>query len=251
MNKLTYFSEDIVDETLKEAADNFFGKRRKIDSELELLDKHIRQLQQKAQTVERSISRLNYLLPGNDMVKAFWAKLGLKDSLYSAVSADWSGDAILPWAMTLKSKYRKTVLIFYSDLQKLVHDYLHGKYIDDPEVKGKKVMTCNLLHLKEWVEDLNKEIDNINCSNRPDDVMAFTRRINVSESSKRESVGSGLEYTYDQELCFQPVDFDKFGLPEYPELKKVQEVQEKISDFCNITFSDNKELIKNVLKKIS
>ncbi len=250
MGKLDYLSEEMVEETLKEAADTFFSKRKKIDEELELLSEHAEQLRKKEDLIEQKTSRLNYLLMDDDSRNLFWNQLGLKDSIYPSIKPQWGENNTMPWALTIKGKYQKALLSVYDDLRSLVKDYLHGRYIDHPEIKGKKVITPNFLNLKKWADDINKEIENINRCNKPDDVMAFSRRMDVSESSKRESVGSGLEYDFDKELCLPPFDFSSLKLKEYPELPGGKKDYYRIAEVCMSIYKAKKEQVNSIIKSI-
>ncbi|MFP4325926.1 MAG: hypothetical protein ACLFP9_07890 [Desulfonatronovibrio sp.] len=249
MSKIDYLSEDLVDETLREAADTFFGKRKKVDEDLELFYGQVQELQNQSDTIRKKTACLNYLLL-DDPSGTFWKKLDLGDSVYAFIKGKCEGKTELPWALSFKGVYRKAVLSMYDDLRLLVHDYLHGRYADHPEIKGKKIVTPNLSNLKAWAEDLNNEIEQINSCNRPDDVLAFARRVDVTESSKRESVGSGLEYAFNQELCFQPVDFDSLELENYPELPAEKKDYKTITRAAESIFRENKEQARQVLDKI-
>ncbi|MCA1743078.1 MAG: hypothetical protein LC631_03905 [Desulfovibrionales bacterium] len=111
-------------------------------------------------------------------------------------------------------------------------------------------MTPNLSNLKNWADDINELIEEVNCSNNPDDVLAFTRRMDVDQSSKRESVGSGLEYNYENELRFKPLDFSTFDLTEYPDLSGDKETYSRIKKTSLLIFGEKKEIIKKVLSNI-
>ncbi len=249
MDKIDYFSDEMTEETLKEAADTFFGKRKKIDDELELFFEQAEKLKHKAGLVKEKVSRINYLLPDKSQ-SLFWKKLGLEDSDYASIKGEWNDDVLLPWALTRRGQYQKIVLSLYDDLKYLVKDYLHGRYLDHPEIKGRKIITPNLTNLMTWAENINKEIHEINRSNRPGDVLAFTRRMDVDESSKRESVGSGLEYSYDQELSFEPVDFSSLGLPEYPEVPADKKSLDTATETARSIYKEREDSVRSILDEI-
>ncbi|MFN2342406.1 MAG: hypothetical protein ABR542_03525 [Desulfonatronovibrio sp.] len=250
MGKVDFFAADLVDETLKEAADTFFGKRKKIDEELNLFDLQVEKVQGIAGKIKFNLNRLNYMLIDDAGREFFWRELGLDETVYAAAKGQWQKNGSLPHAFTLRGKYLKSVRFLYESLRKSVEDYLHGHYIEHPEVKGKKVMTPNLSNLKNWADDINELIEEVNCSNNPDDVLAFTRRMDVDQSSKRESVGSGLEYNYENELCFKPLDFSTFDLTEYPDLSGDKETYSRIKKTSLLIFGEKKEIIKKVLSNI-
>ncbi len=251
MNKIDYLSNEMAEETLKEAADTFFGKRKKIDDEIELLREQAKKIQAMAKKIRAKASGLNFMLLDQDWINKFWARLGLGESVYPSIKGEWKGKESMPWAMTIRGRYQKAVLSLYQELGSLVRDYTHGRYIDHPSIKGKKVITPNFSSLKTWAESINRDIEAINCSSRPDDVMSFTRRMNVEEDSKREQVGSGLEYKYDEQLCLTPVDFDSLELEQFPELPFKKSHLETVRDLCRSICTENKERVRAVLDRTS
>lgn len=250
MNKLNYLSEEMAEETLKEAADTFFGRRKRLDQELELIFQQAEQLRKKAGLAKEKASTLNYLFPDEDSRKLFWEKLDLGDSVYAGLKGRWTEKTQPPRALTMKGRYQKSVLTLYDDLRAMVRDYIHGRYIDHPEIKGKKVLTPSLANLKAWAEKINKEIEEVNCSSKPDDVLAFARRIDVNESSKRESFGSGLEYSFDQELCFSPLDFSSLNMEELPLLPGEKKDYNNITSVAAIVYREKKDQVRAILDEI-
>ncbi|RQD66609.1 MAG: hypothetical protein D5R98_02100 [Desulfonatronovibrio sp. MSAO_Bac4] len=250
MGKVDFFTGDLVDETLKEAADTFFGKRKKIDEELNLFGDQVKKVQRIAEKIKFNLNRLNYLLVDDAGRELFWRALDLDETVYPTIKGQWQKNGTLPNAFTLKGKYLKSVRFLYENLQKSVEDYLHGHYVEHPEVKGKKVMTPNLNNLKKWADEINELIEEVNSSNNPDDVLAFTRRMDVDQCSKRESVGSGLEYNYKDELCFKPLEFSTLDLADYPDLSGGKETYSRIKKASLLIFGEKKEIIKKVINNI-
>ncbi|MFW5730053.1 MAG: hypothetical protein ACOCV7_00250 [Desulfonatronovibrionaceae bacterium] len=250
MDRLGYFSNDLVDETLKEAADTFFGKRKALEQKLDLYDEWVQELKQKSALVAQTAAGLNFLFQDEEMRQGFWKEAGLKHSPYPDIAPDTPDNLEPVRAMTGKSRFQKTVFFLYERLHELAHDYNYGQYLDHPQVKGKKVLTPNLQHLRKWAAELNREIDAINTSSRPSEVLGFARRMDVGETCKRESVGSGLEYNYDQQLCYQHVDPDRPELPEYPVPETDKEHKHKLMDFCAQVYRTDKEKIHKLLKSL-
>ena len=250
MDKLSYIADDMADEALREAADTFFGRRKNIDEELELFHSQVEAVKRRGQAVESCISCLNYLLLDNEHRLLFWEKAGLSNTVYPSIKGRWSRQESLPVSLTLKATYKKALTALYDELKEAVHEYLYGRYVDHPEVKGKKMITPSYNNLQDWAERLNEEIAQVNCDSNPDDVLAFSRRMDVEESSRRESMGSGLEYNYDKELCLKPVVFDSLGLVEYPELPGGKKIYNTIKEFSAIMCKDNKEQVREVMYKI-
>ncbi len=250
MDKLDYLSEEMVEETLKEAADTFFGQRKRIDQEMDLIARQADRLRQKAALVEKKAASLNYLLPDSESTGFFWEGLGLADSIYLSIKGRWEEAGPLPWALSKKSRYLKSISVQYDELRAAVNEYLFGRYVDHPEIKGKKVITVNLSNLKKWAEYINEQIRQVNSSSNPDDVMAFTRRMNINENSKRESIGQGLEYKYQQDLCMKPLEFDSLELLEYPEIPGDKKALAWVEKAALTIFSQKKTRVMDIMNEI-
>lgn len=250
MDRLGYFSDDLVDETLKEAADTFFGRRKALEQKLDLFEEWVQELKKKSGLVARTAAGINFFFQDEALRQSFWEEAGLKGSIYPDISPDKPEHLEPARGMTGKSRFQKTVFSLYERLQEQAHDYNFGRYLDHPEIKGKKVLTPNLHHLRKWADELNQEIDSINTSSRPSEVLGFARRMDVGESCKRESVGSGLEYNYDQELCYQHVDPHRQGLPEYPVPETDKQHKHRLMDFCAEVYKADKNRIKELLESL-
>jgi hypothetical protein len=250
MSKLEYLSEEMAEETLKEAADTFFGRRKRLDQELELFYRQADQLREKSGLAMEKARNLNYLFPDEDSTRLFWERMGLGDSVYKGLGRRWSEKIQPPGALTMKGRYRKCVLLLYDELRSMVDDYVHGRYIDHPEIKGKKVVTPSLSNLKAWAEKINKEIEDVNSCSKPDDVLAFARRMDTDESAKRESVGSGLEYRFDDELCFSPLDFGSLGMDELPVLPGDKKDYKNIASVLELVYREKKDQVRAILDEI-
>lgn len=248
MKKIDQFSDTLTEETLKEAADTFFGKRKEVEEDLELLHKQARELQRQAADIEGLLSGMNYILAKGRASKAFWAGLG-HDAL-SEYLPRWQNEVLLPRAWTRKGRFFSLMHKLYSQVSEKIEVYVHGRYIDDPEIKGRKKLTSNLTTLKNHANKLNETIQKVNACQSPDEVMAFARRLDVETSDKKQFTGSGLIYDYDRDLCLPPLEMDSLGVKEYPELPADKQAMNRLEQTSREVYARFRQEIDPVLDEI-
>ena len=248
MNKMDKFAENLMDETLKEAADNFFGKRKELENDLEFLHRQAEELRSQAKGIESLAARINHLLAGGRAAREFWDALG--KSFFADAQPVWEPDVALPRAWTNKGSFLGLVRKIYQQLAERIDVYTHGRYVEDKEVKGKKQLTTNLKSVTDFAESINAAIREINACNRPDDVMAFARSMDVEGGQKRKLAGSDLTYNFDQDLCFKELSIDDLGLANYPELSTDRQAMQKVDALAKDIYSRYKKEINDVLDEI-
>ncbi|EFI35345.1 conserved hypothetical protein [Desulfonatronospira thiodismutans ASO3-1] len=248
MKNMDKFAENLMDETLKEAAETFFGKRRELEDDLEFLQQQAEELQRQARGIEGIVTRLNHVLGRGSAAQEFWT--GLDSSELAGVPADWEHDVALPRAWTRRGRFLGLVRSLYMQLAERIDVYTHGRYVEDKEVAGKKQLTTNLKSVTDFAESINAAIREINACNRPDDVMAFARSMDVEGGQKRKLAGSDLTYNFDQDLCFKELSIDDLGLAKYPELSTDRQSMQKVDALAKDIYSRYKKEIKDVLDEI-
>ncbi len=248
MKNMDKFAENLMDETLKEAADTFFGKRKELEDDLEFLQQQAGELQKQAKGIEGIVSRLNYVLGRGKAAQEFWSSLD--SSALADFPADWEHDVALPRAWTGKGRFLGLVRSLYMQLAERIDAYTHGRYVEDQEVKGKKQLTTNLKSVTDFAESINAAIRDINACNRPDDVMAFARSMDVEGSQKKKFAGGDLSYDFDQDLCFKELNMEDLGLARYPELPTDKKARQKLDEVSKAVYSKHKTEINEVLDDI-
>ncbi|WP_291319918.1 hypothetical protein [Desulfonatronospira sp.] len=248
MKNMDKFAENLMDETLKEAADTFFSKRKEIEDDLEFLHRQVEELRNQAKGIEALAARINHLLAGGRTAREFWDASG--GSLFADIKPAWEPDVALPRAWTRKGRFVKLIRNLFLQLANRVDVYLYGKYVDDPEVKGKKQLTTNLKSVISLAEDINTSIREINSCNSPDDVMAFARSMDVEGSEKKKFAGGDLTYDFNQDLCYQEVNMQDLGLAEYPELSSDRQAMQKMDALAKDIYSRYKKEINDLLDEI-
>ena len=248
MKYMDKFAENLMDETLKEAADTFFGKRKELEEDLEFLRQQAGELQKQAKGIEGLVSRLNYVLGRGEAAQEFWTSLD--SSALADYAANWEQDVALPRAWTSKGRFLGLVRSLYMQLAERIDVYTHGRYVEVQEEKGKKKLTTNLKSVTDFAESINAAIRELNACNRPDDVMAFARSMDVEGSQKKKFAGSDLSYDFDQDLCFTEFSMDDLGLAKYPELPADEKARQKLAKVSKAVYSGHKKKINEVLDEI-
>ncbi len=246
MKKVDQFLDSLTDETLKEAAETFFGKRKELEDEKEFLRGQAEKLKLQAESIDVLLSRLNYVLARGKAAEKFWSELG-HESL-AAISPEWKNDVVMPRAWTRKGRFLGLACKLYIQAAEKIKVYLRGRYVDDPEIKGKKRLTVNLFTLKDQISKLNESIQEVNVCNRPDDVLAFARRLEVEGNHKKKFTGSELVYDYDQDLCLKELDPAELGLNEYPELPMDKKSMHRVNQTSKKIYSKFKTEIDNLFE---
>lgn len=248
MNKMDKFAENLMDETLKEAADTFFGKRKELEDDLAFLHRQVEELRSQGKGIEALAARINHLLAGGGAAREFWASVD--GSFFVDIQPIWEPDVALPRAWTRKGRFIKLIRNLYLQLANRIDVYLYGKYVEDPEVKGKKQLTTNLKSVTSFAESINTNIREINACNSPDDVMAFARSMDVEGSEKKKFAGSDLTYDFNQDLSYQEVNMDDLGLIKYPELSTGRQSMQKVDVLAKDIYSRYKKEINELLDEI-
>jgi len=223
-------ADGLVEETLVEAANTFFGARKALEDEIELYQRRVAELGRVERDVLRRAAALHSLLPGPEAVRGFYAAIGVAPGRLPAAAAQvepaWGGVraplALLPWR-----RYAGLLLAAYAALTDAADACLHGRHCDGP--KGRKVQTANLDQLNEWCRSLNQRILAMNRDQRPSGTMSFVRGLDPAQQERRRLADAPLDgYAsgLDRDLAFAPVqcpDADALATPELPAAPGVRE----------------------------
>ncbi|WP_457572366.1 hypothetical protein [Desulfovulcanus sp.] len=249
MRKINKLADGLIEDTLKEAADTFFGRRRNIEHEVSLFEQKVNELRPLAQKIEQTVQSLNFLLLEGKEVENFWNYLNIKFPL-DTVSV-WQLDITVPFGLTVRSRYAKLLLYVYKILSKLIEEYSHGKEVKDTEVKGRKLITVNYNFLQKWVSEINEKIDEVNYYHKPSDVLQFVKKMHVAEMEKEKIAGAPMRYSLDKELLMDKMIFSDYKLTEYPDLPRDNKTIKQIKQFASDLVKRNKQDIKTIIQKIA
>ena len=249
MSKINKLADGIIEDTLKEAADTFFGRRRDIEHEVNLFEQKVKELRPLARKIEQTVQSLNFLLLEGREVENFWNYLNIEFPL-DTVSV-WKLDVTVPFGLTVKSRYTKLLVYVYTTLSKLIEEYSHGKEVKDTEIKGRKLITVNYNFLQKWVAEINEKIDDINYYHKPSDVLQFAKKMHVAEMEKEMIAGAPMKYTIDKELHMDKMNFSDYKLIKYPDLPCDNKTIKQIKQFAHDTVKKNEQEIKIIIQRIA
>jgi hypothetical protein len=245
----------LIEEGLKEAADEFFGKRVRLESEAALLHELARELKKTEGKVLHWRNLLHYLLLEGDKETNV--------SFYSAIGVDVSEDelgydpedvrldhVILPFSLRTKKLYQNIIKDIYHNLASGIEGYYNGVYYEDRRMPGKKILSIHYDKLKTMTEELNRRIENNNSFSKASEMLQFTKKLDVDAQDKERITDSGIGYTIDEELRINTVDFKGFGLVQFTPLPQGKKVRERIDSFLDSLYREHKQKIVELLERI-
>ncbi|MFP4169316.1 MAG: hypothetical protein ACLFSY_10815 [Desulfonatronovibrionaceae bacterium] len=253
MAPIDRLAEDLTDEAMKEAADTFFGKRRKLEEEIELFKNKTEELKDKARDIKRLVSLINSLLLREHHSRMFWQIFGAEDlSSVQEEPAPTEADITLPFALRPFSRYYRFLTVLYRATAEAVQVYNHGKYIQHPDVPGKKVVTISYSYLNRWLEQLNTRIDRLNYYHKSSDVLQFAKRMDVQQAVKERIAGADLTYSLDEDLKMDALDLADYDIPIFPDLPELSAgLKKRIKKAAARVYSKNKNEVRARLKQIA
>lgn len=255
MSPLNDFGDDLVEETLTEAAECFFGKRKKLDHKIEIFNANVASLRRKENTVINSVSFLDYLLLNGQATNDFFNAIGSNANAYQHLSSSFvrALPGQMPKGYRLRSKYANLVTWAYAKLESVSREYMHGP------VTLSDTNTCEdeppiYYHLVREIHTLiNQEISDLNQLQSPTATLQFSKKFNTDLMEKECILGgtsTSAECNMDNKMRYQTIPLDRLGLKTYPTLPAVTDVHKKIRQFCKKLCVQNTAEIKRILNEI-
>ena len=127
------------------------------------------------------------------------------------------------------------VIDAYMELRAAREEYMVGRYVPDPEIKGRMRVTVNYTHFHKFCDRLNEDIDRINNQTAPSQMLQYIKRFDVAQQERADILGSGFDGStarIDQRMAFPKIDFAALGLPVFPELPERRKIRDAIKKFC-------------------
>ena len=251
MNTLSDYADALVEEGLAEAADTFFGARKRLEDEIAVFHQKCRELERIGQEVVACGHDLGFLLLQGTRVEAFYAAIGVEVGTKSPLNGSrFNNDMRSGPGLLARTRYWKTVYRVYQELFQAVDTYRHGRHYDDPARPGGKKRTICLTTLTTWAERLNKRIKDLNRNHQASQVLQFAKQFRGDEMEKEKITGAGVVYNLDAELAFDPVDLSQCNLPDFPELPAPPGVRKAIKSFCLDLYKQETSRIHALLHQI-
>jgi hypothetical protein len=234
MDQRELLSESLAEEVLTDMAENFFGTRTQLERRIDRLYAHSRRLHQKARRVAGAAALLRRLLLDEVETRGLGNALGAALDEFPAAPPP-SPPPHWPFALTRRGVFTQLVLDAYGDLHAVREEYMLGRYIPDPEIKGRMRVTVNYTSLRKFCDRLNADIDRVNRQASPSQLLQYVKRFDVIQEERANILGSGFDgktALIDQRMAFERIDFDALGLPVFPTLPPVAKAQAPIKKFC-------------------
>jgi hypothetical protein len=248
MKNINGLADELISDTLKEAADTFFGRRRNIEYELSLFEQKVNELRSVATKVEKTVKSFNFLLLQGREVENFWNYLKITFPLNPG--ANWLLDIPVPFGLTISFRYVKLLVNVYIMLSQLIEEYSYGKEVKSSGVKGQKMITVNYNFLQKWASEINKNIDDVNYYHKPSDVLQFAKKMQVAELEKANIAGAPMKYSIDKDMTMKRINFLDYKLIEYPDLSRDKETLNLVKQFARDLIKKNKQEVKFILDNI-
>jgi hypothetical protein len=251
-------SEAMMDETLTEMAQTFFGGRKEAEVFLERFQEMVERLEDVQKEVVRRGATLHGCLLDRETAREFWKSIGVApEPLLEAFGVDEEDvgtlDVDVPMALTVKGRLTKLLQRLYAELQEDVDAYLHGHYVADEERKGRKRLTVNLDTLQDLAWRINNKIDKLNSNLNPSAMLHYLRNLDPEGQEKRNITG-GVSYEnetdLDEAMRFEPIDMESLGLTTFPELPEPAKVEGRIKDFAASLVGERKDEVSRMLDRV-
>jgi hypothetical protein len=238
------YADDLKRELLSEMAENFFSRRRNLE---ERLDAFVSLREKVARQGALALARwraFRRLLLGGAAADRFLSSLGFDPVALAALPENASVRTRIrrPLALTAKGRYRKAVLALYQRLRDELEHYNEGSFVPDPRDPRRKARIPGYDHLMAVGRSLNTEIDAVNSSQCPSDVLNFTKSLDPIRMEQEHACGGiGLGNSacgLDRELAYTPFDLDDLGVPRLPTPPPLDEIEDALASLADQLHSD-------------
>lgn len=249
------FFDEFYSETMSEMADNFFSRRREMEARLEGFSRLAAEVKAVAGKALRRWKTLFILLGDEETALDFCQAAGMDASGAAAAMAGvepWRFKA--PFALTEARRYRACLRYAYQAMAQATLDYLDGTYAMDSRNPLKKVLTPNLVSLRDLADTINAEVRSINTNQSPTSMLAYVKSLDPAEVEREAIVGGqGCEDVcrIDRDLAFTPVDFKALGLPALPRPPEPEDARDTLDAFGSAVFGHRKDACRRAMAQVT
>jgi hypothetical protein len=237
---MTDYDSPLTDEILSDVAQTFFGARKKLDDMIEILDRFVDTLRQKAEAVQQRAGLLHFLLVSEERVQHFYAALGVDDpgDLSGCSPPEPLPRLWIPFALTGRGRFAATVADRYRRLAKACREYRCSSANPLAEAES-PVDACVDARLVEALRELvNEKIHLVNAESSPSVVLQYAKGFDA-KGEKRSSVAGATAGEYagmDQKYLYRPIPAERMGLKQFPDLPRLERCRTQIRRFCRAIY---------------
>lgn len=255
-DKDTYrnLADSLTEESLREAADTFFGQRRSIEAALREYEQGVQELLRRQLLVETRLANLHFLLRRGDAATL--------DGFYRAIDVDPAevpkpdpeagarlGELQVPFGVRAKIRYEKLVCQAYGDLAGEAADFMQGRHYKDPQDPRCMRVTLSYAQLRKRHAALCEEIRKANAYSTPSEILQYCKQLSETDSA-RSGISVPLCYTLDREMAFAAPDFGQSGLQAFPAFPATKQVKGAIKRYCSRVFASTPGEIRSILEAV-
>ena len=250
MGRMDEWAEGLRIEALKQAADTFFGARRAVDQDRDVLLTWANELRRISQKATTWTAALNCVLGGEDNSRMLFRALGIPlpdDGMYrlQACMVQFSR----PRSFTRQGLYCKIVWSVYEHLADLLYEYHHGRPVHDPKFPGQVLHTPSYGQVMDFCTQLNQRIHDTNVCHIPSETLGFVRRLDPIAQDQASLLGGEADLcSLDKALALSPVDPKSLGLLPWPEPPAMEEARKKVREVCSHIFQHQRQVAEEVLR---
>jgi hypothetical protein len=237
--------DEFYTEIMSEMAENFFSRRKAMESRLEGFAGIADEVRAEASRALRHWKTFFVLVMDEGAVLRFCYQTGMDaGSLPALVAAREPWLFRLPFTLTQSGRYRKSVRYAYEAMRQASLNYLEGRYGTDPRNPSKKILLPNLAMLKELTARINAEVVALNCCQSPSCVLAYAKTLDPAALEMEAIIGGGAcqdAEKIDRDMAFAPVDFKSLNLPELPAPPPLETIQPLLDALSRAMFSARRQ----------
>lgn len=249
MDRMEEWAESLRYESLRQAADTFFGARKAVERERAVLLDWAEKVRQVGRKVETWTAALHCVLGSEANLRLLLGRLGLvlpEERFYAAQAC--LVHVARPRSFTRQGLYCKIVWSVYAHWADALHEYHHGRPYQDPALPGRALRTPGYQQTLELCAALNERIQHTNAAHRPSESLEFARRLDPAGQSMASLLGCGTELcSLDESLALPAVDPASLGLPAWPEPPEEARARAVVHEVCGRIFREQRELVEGVL----
>lgn len=259
MVDLRSLSSALQGEVMVDIANGYFGARKAIDDERELLEhaeSHVRLAEQRAYSI---YAQLETLLTSAHDLKELLGILGVPvDFMHRVESVEPCLSMTLPFAFTKEGQYEKCVLETYDRMHDAFDFFLHGMPYEKHGTLEKYGRTTGYNRYMKWCGDLNECIVKVNRDRSPSQVLNVVRGMDVEKISKQRVLGTvnsktGCAAGDDMCLLLVPCEgLEEMRLPELPALDvtlhKGHSVSTLIKEYASEVYKRERKKVDSILE---
>jgi hypothetical protein len=219
MGRMEEWAEGLRYESLRQAADTFFGARKAVERDRALLTQWAHKLHAVSRRLETWTAALNCVLGTPENSRMLLQRLGMalpEERLYELQAC--LVQVARPRSFTRQGLYCKIVWAVYEHWADALEEYHHGRPYTDPTLPGRKLHTPGYQQVVSLCAELNARIEHTNTAYRPSESLEFVRRLDPAAQDKASVLGCGTELcSLDASLALPLVDLTSFGLVPWPQ----------------------------------